>query len=170
MSLFEVVGITAFILVIFLGLFSTLFGLPGTIVIVATAVVYSIVTGFHAIGIKILVALILLSVLAESIEFLMGMIGARRFSFTRPGAIAAVVGGMAGCFIMTPLLMGLGMLMGSLFGSFAGLSCIEVVRERAMAPSARATAGAFWGGMAASLVKCFFAMVMVIIVLSAIYS
>jgi uncharacterized protein len=170
LPLFEIVGLTAFILVIFLGLFSTLFGLPGTIVIVASAIVYAIFTGFHAIGIKIMIALIVLSVLAESLEFLMGMVGAKRFSLTRPGAIAAVVGGTAGCFIMTPLLMGLGTLTGALFGSFAGLSCVELVRERSLTPSARATVGALWGGMAGSMVKCFFALVMVIIVLSSIYS
>ncbi len=170
MPLFEVVGLTAFILVILLGLFSTVFGFPGTIVILGAAIVYSFVTGFHAIGVKLILCLILLSVIAESLEFLLGMIGAKRFRLTRQGVIAAAIGGLAGAAVMTPALKGLGTVAGALFGSFAGVFIIELVRERSLKPSARVSPGTFLGGLAGSLVKGFFALIMVIVVLASIYS
>lgn len=167
---FEIIGLTAFILMIFVGLFSTLFGFPGTVVIVLSAIVYACATGFQTIGFKVLLSLIVISALAESLEFWMGAAGAKKFDFTRRGLAAAAVGGVSGAFLLTPFLMGLGTVMGALFGSYGGLFLVEIIRERNLKPSARAGPKALLGGVTGSLAKGVFALIMVIIALSAIYS
>ena len=163
-------GLTAFILVLFLGLFSTLFGFPGTVVILISTVIYGCVTGFQTIGPKVLLSLVLLSVAAESLEFYLGMRGAKQFGFTKQGLIAAAIGGILGAILMTPMLKGLGTLIGALLGSFIGILIIEIVRENNLKPSARASLKALLGGMTGMLTKGIVALTMVIIVLSAIYS
>jgi hypothetical protein len=170
LSLFEVVGLTAFILIIFLGLFSTLFGFPGTVVILLTAIVYSCVTGFSAIGIYALISLIVISALAESLGFYLVVIGAKRFELSKQTLITAILGGLFGAFLMTPVLMGLGTLAGGLLGSFSGLAILQFIEEKSLKPCARANPKAMLGGLTGTFVKGFCALVMVIIVLSAIYS
>lgn len=170
MSLAEVVGVTAFILILFLGLFSTIFGFPGTVIILGAALIYSCITGFQAIGIKIILCLIVISVIAESIEFLLGAAGAKKLYTTKRGVIAAILGGIAGAVLLTPFFLGLGTILGALLGSFIGIYLIEIIEENKMKSSARASLGALIGRITGSFVKGIFALVMVIIVLSAIYS
>lgn len=170
MSLIEVVGLTTFILVLFLGLFTSLFGFPGTILILISVVAYSFITGFQAIGIKIILSLILISAVAETIEFMLGMAGAKKPGPSGKAILGVVVGGTIGAVLMTPVLLGLGTLIGALLGSLIGLFTVDIIRERRLKPSARATTKAIAGGITGSLAKGIFALVMIVIVLSAIYS
>ncbi len=167
---FEVVGLTAFMLVLFLGLYSTLFGFPGTVVIVVATLVYACVNGFHTIGLKVLLGLVVLSVLAETLEFFMGMIGAWKFTLTHKSAVGAVVGGFAGVFLMTPLMKGLGVLIGMLFGSLVGLIVVAVFWEGRIKPVARPNTRAMLYGIAGILAKGSLTLVMVVMILSSIYS
>ena len=155
---------------LFLGLFTTPFGFPGTLVILLSTGIYCCVSGFQSIGCKAFVSLAFLSVLAESLEFYMGIAGAKRFSVTRRGLIAALTGGIVGALLMTPLLKGLGILIGAFMGGFTGLFVIEIISERSLKPSARASPRAILGGVTGVLIKGILALVMVAIVLSAIYS
>jgi len=71
----EAVGLTVFILVLFLGIFSILFGFPGTIIILLASIVYSLITGFEKIGLKIILILAGISLSAELLEFYLGSQG-----------------------------------------------------------------------------------------------
>jgi hypothetical protein len=53
LSPFEIAGLTVFILVLFLGVFLTVFGLPGTVLILIDVVAYALLTGFAQIGFKV---------------------------------------------------------------------------------------------------------------------
>ncbi|MEK6655477.1 MAG: DUF456 family protein, partial [Thermodesulfobacteriota bacterium] len=76
MTPLEVGGLTLFILVLLLGAFSVLFGFPGTVIILIDAFIYGAITGFEKIGLKLLVTLLVLSVLAEVADFAVSMAGA----------------------------------------------------------------------------------------------
>ena len=69
MSAFAAAGFTVFILILFVGIFLNLFGLPGTIVIFFDVLLYAIFTGFDPVGLKIILFLLISTVIAETIDF-----------------------------------------------------------------------------------------------------
>lgn len=170
MSPFEVAGLTIFILVLFIGIFSIIFGFPGTVIILIDAVVYSLITGFKTIGWKILIVLIILSLLAETLDFMLGSAGAKRFGSSKKGIVASLIGGIAGAILMTPFLLGLGAVIGAFLGGFAGTFLVELIERKKLKPAVRAGYGNLIGRIAGIFAKSFFALVMIIIILSTIYS
>jgi len=170
LSPFEVAGLTIFILILFIGIFSIIFGFPGTIIILIDAVIYSLITGFEKIGWKIIIVLIIISLLAETFDFMLGSAGAKRFGSSKKGIVASVIGGIAGAMIMTPFLLGLGALIGAFLGGFTGIFLVELIEQKKLKPAVRAGYGALIGRIAGVFAKSFFALAMIIIILSTIYS
>lgn len=170
MSPLEIAGTTLFILLLFLGIFTTVYGLPGTIIILIDVIIYALLTGFDQIGIKVILVLIFLSVLGETIDFGLSMAGAQRFGASKRGAWASVIGGMIGIAVMSPFFYGLGTLAGAFLGGFAGVFIVEILRQRSFKPALRASYGSILGRVAATLSKGFICLVMIIVVLINIYS
>lgn len=170
MTPLEYAGLTIFILVMLIGFFSILLGLPGTLVILFDVLVYAIVTGFDKIGFGILLALVAFSALAESLEFLFGITWARRYGTSKRGATASVVGGIIGAVLLTPVFLGLGALIGSFIGALLGAFTVEILTQQELKPAARAGFGALMGRLAGLFAKGLCGLAMVIITLSAIYS
>lgn len=170
MTPLEYAGLTIFILVMLIGFFSILLGLPGTLVILFDVLVYAVVTGFDKIGFGILLALVAFSALAESLEFLFGITWARRYGTSKRGATASVVGGIIGAVLLTPVFLGLGALIGSFIGALLGAFTVEILTQQELKPAARAGFGALMGRLAGLFAKGLCGLAMVIITLSAIYS
>ena len=170
MTPLDVGGLTLFILVLLLGTFSILFGFPGTIIILIDAFIYGAVTGFEKIGLKILVTLLVLSVLAEVADFAVSMAGAVRFGVSQKGFWAFTAGGFIGALLMTPLFFGLGLLIGTFLGGFIAMMIVELLARSKIKPTLRATYGAILSRVAGICVKGVFALIMVIITLTSIYS
>jgi uncharacterized protein YqgC (DUF456 family) len=166
----EVGGLTLFILVLLFGAFSILFGFPGTVIIFIDALIYSIITGFEKIGIKILLTLLILSALAEVADFAVGMAGAMKFGVSRKGFWAFTIGGFIGALLLTPFFLGLGLLIGTFLGGVIAILTMELLARNKLKPSLRAAYGAILGRVAGICVKGFFALIMVIITLTSIYS
>jgi uncharacterized protein YqgC (DUF456 family) len=166
----EVGGLTLFILVLLFGTFSILFGFPGTIVILLDAFVYSAVTGFEKIGIKILVTLLVLTALAEVADFAVGMAGGVKFGVSRKGFSAFMMGGFLGALLMTPFFMGLGLIVGTFLGGFIAILTVELVARNRLKPTLRVAYGAILSRAAGICVKGFFALIMIIITLTSVYS
>jgi uncharacterized protein YqgC (DUF456 family) len=163
-------GLTIFILVLLIGFFSILMGLPGTLVILFDALVYALVTGFDKIGFKILLALIVISAIAESLEFLLGITWAKRYGTSKRGIVASLIGGVIGALLLTPVFMGLGALIGSFLGALLGAFAVEILNQRDFRPAARAGFGALMGRLAGLFAKGLCGLAMVIITLLSIYS
>jgi uncharacterized protein len=170
LSLVEVAGLTIFIGVMFLGLFSIIFGLPGAIVILLDAVIYSAMTRFEVIGFKVLVVLFLLAVAAEILEFFLGMAVSLQFGLSVKGFWASIVGGILGALAMTPLFLGLGAVLGTFIGGVAGVLLVELLRQGRLKPAFRATYGAIIGRVAGTFAKGVLAVIMIIVTLTNIYS
>jgi uncharacterized protein YqgC (DUF456 family) len=166
----EVGGLTLFILVLLLGAFSVLFGFPGTVIILADAFIYGAITGFEKIGLKILITLLVLALLAEMADFAVSMAGAVRFGVSRKGFLAFTVGGFIGALLMTPFFLGLGLLIGTFLGGFIAMLIVELLARSKIKPTLRATYGAILGRVAGICVKGIFALIMVIMTLTSIYS
>lgn len=170
MSPLEIAGLTIFILVLFAGFFSTLFGLPGTIIIFGDVLVYALATGFTKIGFKILFILAILMILAEAVEFFLGVWGAARFGASKSGIWASVIGGIIGAAVLTPVLMGLGLVIGAFAGAFIAVLIVELIRQQRMKPALRAGLGAVLGRIGGTLTKGALSIAMIIITLINIYS
>jgi uncharacterized protein YqgC (DUF456 family) len=166
----EVGGLTLFIMVLLLGVFSVLFGFPGTVIILVDAFIYGAITGFEKIGLKILIALLVLTLLAEMADFAVSMAGAVRFGVSRKGFLAFAVGGFIGALLMTPFFLGLGLLIGTFLGGFIAMLIVELLARNKIKLTLRATYGAILGRVAGICVKGIFALIMVIMTLTSIYS
>ncbi|MEA1970311.1 MAG: DUF456 domain-containing protein [Thermodesulfobacteriota bacterium] len=170
MPLFEATILTVFVVILFVGLFSIIFGLPGTFLILGDVIIYSWITGFEKIGFKIIIALVFISLLAETIDFLLGIAGARKYGSSKTSVTLSIIGGIIGAILMTPVLLGLGAMIGVFLGGFAGAFLGEYLEQRKLKPAVKAGYGSLIGRIAGILAKGSLAIVMVVIAMSAIYS
>lgn len=170
MTPLEIAGLTVFILVLFMGIFSIVFGIPGTALILIDVIFYALITGFERINIKIVLILLVISILAEAIDFSLGMAGAARFGISRRAIWIAAISGFICALAMTPFFLGLGTVAGIFLGGFAGVLAIELIHQAQLKPALRAGYGAILGRVAGTLIKGFCALVMIVITMSNIYS
>ena len=71
---------------------------------------------------------------------------------------------------MTPLFLGLGLLIGTFLGGVIAILTMELLAQNKLKPTLRAAYGSILGRVAGICVKGFFALIMVIITLTSIYS
>lgn len=160
-------GMTVFVLVLFFGLFSIISGLPGTLIIFGAAVVYSAATGFAVLGLKVLGVLAIITVLSESLDVLFIMNGARGAGFSKSGLFASTFGGLAGAAALTPFFLAPGAMTGILLGGTAANITVEIFKQK---NQKSLTYKNIFGSAARTLVKGVCGIIMVLIVLSEIYS
>jgi uncharacterized protein len=166
----EIGGLTLFILTLLFGAFSILFGLPGTVIILIDAILYASLTGFERIGIKVLIVLLLLTLLAEVVDFAVGMSVDLKFGVSRSAFFSFLVGGIIGAFVLTPSMLGLGLIIGAFLGGLAGMLIKELLRRNALKPTLREAWGVIVGRAAGICVKGFISLIMVIITLTSVYT
>lgn len=106
--------------VLFFGVASVLFGLPGTTILFLTALVWGIATGFREVSGWMLGGLALLTLLGEGADYALGVIGARRFGSSGKGIVFSLVGGFFGALAGAPFFFGAGAVFGALAGAFLG--------------------------------------------------
>lgn len=150
--------LAALLAVVNLGwLLLTAIGLPGTWLMVLTAVVVALFQrGSDEImfGKAVLIAVVALAVLGEIIEFAAGLAGSKRAGGTRWGAIGAlggtVIGGIVGT-VTIPLPL-LGSLLGACIGAALGAVAMELYGGGQLKAAVRSGVGAgigrFWGTVA----------------------
>jgi len=165
-----IVGLTFFIIVLFIGVYATVFALPGTVLIFLDVLVYAGFTGFHNIGGRMLLCLLILSLLAEGLEFLLGITGATTFHASKKSLTASAVGSVTGALLLTPWLYGLGTMAGIFLGGLTGMLLTELIRQKHLKPTLRDSKSAILGRIAGSLTKGCLASAMVIMTLMSIYS
>jgi uncharacterized protein YqgC (DUF456 family) len=166
----EIAGLSIFILTLCAGIFSIIFGIPGTIIILIDVIVYAFITGFDKIGIKIILILIAITILAEGLDFVLGISGAARLGITKRVVWISAFGGLAGAMLLTPVFFGLGSVLGVFLGGFACMLMFELLHQSKLKPALRSSYSALLGRVSGTLAKGFCALVMIIITMSNIYS
>lgn len=127
-------------------------GLPGIWVMIASAVVYDITTHSNAIGWFTLVAITILAVIAEFLEFTMAGKYARKYGGGRRASWGAMIGGVIGAFVGFPVPV-VGPVIGAFIGSFAGALIGERSSGSTMGASTRAATGSLVGRALATALK-----------------
>ena len=164
------VGFAVFILILFSGIYLSLFGLPGTVIIFIDVLAYAAIAGFDRIGVKIILFLLVFSIIAEMIDFLLGMAGALRPLPSKKMLVASAIGAIAGTVILTPVLRGLGTFGGFCLGCFAGILIMEFIRQSKLQSPFKASNRAIYAMIGGKMAKGFIALTMIALSLSNIYS
>jgi uncharacterized protein YqgC (DUF456 family) len=120
--------------------------LPGTWVLLGAAVLIELLDGLYlsgedttTFGTTVLVIALLLALFGEFLEFIAGVIGLRRGGGTSRGMWGAIIGGLVGLFVATPLFAFVpffGSFLGVLLGTFVGAFIGEMTHPRGEARSA----------------------------------
>ena len=160
-----IVGLLLLSLGCLVGLAALPFGLPGTVIILVTALIYGWATGFVALSLSTVGWLVGLAVVADALEF-----GAAAMS-SAPGAppssrvqISAIVGSIVGGILGAPILFGIGALFGALAGAFAGAALAARSEGGSMSDATAHGLAAMRGRLLGFVLKTSIAVVMVIMI------
>ena len=127
--------------------------LPGTVIILAAALIHQMMLGTErSLGWWNIAALVLLALLSYAVEFAGGYFGAKRFGATKWGAFGAMLGAIAGIFFPFP-----GLIIGPIVGAVAG----ELLAGKRLVSAGRAGWGTLLGNLAGMLGKLTIGLVMV---------
>ena len=126
-------------------------GLPGTWVMIAAGVGYSILVP-NSIGVFALVGTTVLAVVGEIFEFTLAGKYARKYGGSRRAGWGAVIGGMVGAFVGVPVPI-VGPIIGAFAGAFIGALVFEYSREADHRTATRVAWGALIGRVVAAALK-----------------
>lgn len=138
-------------LILLVSLFIIPLGLPGTWVMVAAAIGYSILVP-NSIGMVTIVAITVLAVLAEVWEFTLAGKYAKKYGGSRRASWGAIIGGTVGAIIGVPVPI-VGPIIGAFAGSFIGALVFEYSRGSGAQASTRVATGALIGRAVAAALK-----------------
>jgi uncharacterized protein YqgC (DUF456 family) len=153
---------TALVLINGCWLATNLFGLPGNwLMILGTALLAWYYSGSAGPGGDsmfspfVLVAAVVLALAGEILEFIAGMVGARKAGASKRGAAGALVGGLVGALagtfaIPVPIV---GSLIGAALGAAGGAVLLEVSGGKELGGSLKAGLGAGTGRLLGTVVK-----------------
>lgn len=170
MSSLATTGFVVFILILFLGIYLSLFGLPGTVIIFLDVLFYGFSTGFEQVDWKVLLFLLVFAILAETLDFLAGLTKVHKAPVLKKSLWAAAIGAAVGMIILTPLLWGLGVWGGFFLGGLTGLLIMEMLRQSKLRGPHQVSNRAFFAMIGQKVVKGVFALIMIFVSLSTIYS
>jgi len=146
--------------------------LPGNWLMVATT---SLVAWWQwdqqMIGVPVLVAIAVLAVVGEVVEFFSGMAGSKRAGGSRWAAVGALAGAIVGAVVGTVVIPipVIGSLLGVCGGAALGAFGVELLRGRERSVAMRIGAGAGVGQLLGTTSKFLFGMVIWVIVATAAY-
>lgn len=120
------VGTFFFFLVLLACLVSLFFGLPGNVLILGVTCLYGYLTSFHEVTGGMLLVLGVLTLAGEVVEYVLGILGAKRYGSSNRGIVFSMIGGFVGAVMGAPLFFGFGAILGALAGAFAGAVLVEL--------------------------------------------
>jgi uncharacterized protein YqgC (DUF456 family) len=138
-------------LVMLVSLFMIPLGLPGTWVMIAAGVGYSILVP-NSIGMFVLIGSLVLAIIGEVFEFTLAGKYARKYGGSRRASWGAVIGGTVGAFVGVPVPI-VGPILGAFAGAFLGALVFEFSRGGEVGSATRVATGALIGRVVASAMK-----------------
>jgi uncharacterized protein YqgC (DUF456 family) len=178
-----VVGKLLFVLILPAAIAGTLVGMPGGILVLADATIFSAFHGWAVPPWWVLLILVVIAVLAEVAENLLSFTGVKRSGASNTTGVWVMVGGFAGAMLggaIAPVFSGIGALAGpvgwvilsvippiglGMLGGFLGGYYFEIKRGKDPEEAKKAGWGALTGRLAGSFTKAMLVAVMAAIVL-----
>jgi uncharacterized protein YqgC (DUF456 family) len=137
--------------ILLVSLFIIPIGLPGTWVMLAAGVGYSLLVP-DSIGWITLVGVTVIAVIAEIFEFTLAGQYARKYGGSRRASWGAIIGGTVGAIVGVPVPV-IGSIIGAFAGAFVGALIFEYSRGSGAELSTRVAWGALIGRAVASAMK-----------------
>ena len=138
--------------VIVLSLILIVLGMPGLWVMVASAVVYNMIVPGDPIGWVTLVAVGVLALVAELLEFTLSGRYARKYGGSRRAGWGAIIGGIVGAMVGFPVPI-IGPIIGAFVGSFVGALIAELTVGASPGDATRVAKGALIGRVVSTMLK-----------------
>ena len=129
--------------------------LPGVPLVFAGAFIYAWSTGFQIITVGNLIFFAILTTIASAVDYIGGLITARKYGASKYGLIGGVLGGILGLIVLS--------IPGLIIGQLAGVILGELYFGKEMKESFTAGFAMFVGYILGSTVKVFFAGLIVIV-------
>jgi uncharacterized protein YqgC (DUF456 family) len=170
MIILEILGHIFFWLVLVTGILIIPIGLPGTFLILGSALLFALATGFATISWGVLAVLLAIAVVAEVVEFVLGAAAAKRFGGSNTAMAGAIIGGFVGAVWATPFFPVVGTVIGAFAGCFAGAALFEYFGSGDLQKSIQVGTGAFLGAVGGKLTKIAAGCAMVVMIGYRIYA
>jgi uncharacterized protein YqgC (DUF456 family) len=143
------------------------FGLPGVAVIFISVLLYGLATDFNAaIGMNFFLVLCVLTVVAETADNWLMLLGARRFGASSASTWLSLLGGFLGAALIGPplalVLSFAGPFVGAFLGAFLIVVLFEYWKKRQWNEALRAGWGTLLGRVAGIAFKMMIAVAMVV--------
>lgn len=141
------------------------FGLPGTWLMLGSAIVYDILVPANPIGWWMIGVATAAAVVGEIFEFTVAAKYTARYGGSRRAGWGAIIGGIVGAIVGVPIPL-IGSVIGAFAGSFIGALVVEFTRQESTTRSAtRVATGALVGRVVATALKLALAVVIVALLL-----
>lgn len=142
------------ILVMIIGAIGTILpAIPGAPLILAAAIIYGFYEGFHKVTLFSLIILGIITLITILIDYLSGIVGAKKYGASKYGIGGAILGGIAGI----PFGI-IGLFIGPIVGAVIG----ELISGKELTQSFKIGLGSFLGLIGGSLIKFAFSIAMII--------
>lgn len=142
-----------------------LLGLPGTWLLVAGVFLFRWLQGPDFIDYHTVIILGIMALLAEALEFLTAVQGARSGPSVRGAAVASIVGAFAGGLAGAPILFGLGAIPGMAIGAWLAVFTVALAGGATISAAYRTAMGAMTGRIKGAALKMIVAVAMVAVII-----
>jgi uncharacterized protein YqgC (DUF456 family) len=129
---------------------------PGMPLLLAGVALYAIGTGFTVIDPALLAAFVLLGLVGMGLNYLGNIVGAQRFGASRLGLVGAVLGLIAGLFLLGAFIGPLAIVVGPM----AGATLAELAQGRELRAAFKSGFGVFVGYILGSLAEVTIALLL----------
>jgi uncharacterized protein YqgC (DUF456 family) len=129
-------------------------GIPGTPIVLLTAILHRVIFGAASINNWVLAGLVLLTLISVVLDYIASMAGAKKLGARWWGIVGATIGGLVGMFFGLP---------GIILGPFLGAVLFELIGGYKIKPAAKAGVGALLGLFAGALGKVGICVLMMIL-------
>ena len=141
----------------------TIMGLPGNTLIFLTGLAYGYYDHFEAMDYAILVIVFGIFIIGEMIDFVAGLIGAKKEKASKRAIFATFIGTIIGGIWGTAVLPVIGSLLGALLGAFVATALAEYSKTKDITQAKRVAKSVVKGQIFGILIKATAAVSMAII-------
>jgi uncharacterized protein YqgC (DUF456 family) len=143
------------------GIICIFIGLPGNFLILLCSGLLAWYFNFEVITTKIIILLVILALLGELLEFIIGIVGSKKKKASNKAVIGSIIFSIIGAILFAPILFGIGAIFGAFLGAFFGAFIVEYAREKDVAKAVESGKGAFLGKLGGVLVKTVIGFIMI---------
>ncbi len=150
-----------FLLLLFVIWASNFFSLPGNWINIILLALWKWMHPDMPAGWWFFIGIIALAGIAEGIEFISQVIGARKYGGSNRGSWGALIGSLVGAVLGAPVFFGLGSIPGALLGAFIGSLGVELVSGYNWSQALIASKGAMLGKVFGFVAKAALGMIII---------